>query len=67
MRAPARPSARAAAAPMPLLAPVTITLRPDMSGRSAVLKVDMVFLSGEVGDSNIVDADNKDVNDNILR
>jgi hypothetical protein len=27
----------------------------------------MVFLSVEVGGSNIVDADNKDVNDNILR
>jgi hypothetical protein len=27
---------------MPLLAPVTITLRPVISGRSAVLKVDMV-------------------------
>jgi hypothetical protein len=38
-----------------------------MSGRSAVLKVDMVFLSVEVGGSNIVDVDNKDVNDNILR
>jgi hypothetical protein len=43
---------------MPLLAPVTITLRPVMSGMWVVL---------EVAISNNVDYDNNDVNDNLLR
>ena len=43
---------------MPLLAPVTITVRPAMSGREVVLEVVM--------GNNVVD-DNKDVNDYIKR
>ena len=43
---------------MPLLAPVTITVRPVMSGMSVVLEVVM---------GNNVDADNNDVNDNFVR
>jgi len=38
-----------------------------MSGTSAELKVDTVSSRSEVGGGNIVDADNNDVNDNILR
>ena len=49
---------RAAARPMPLLAPVTIAVRPVMSGKSEVLEVVM---------DNNVDADHNDVNVNILR
>ena len=56
--APAPASARAVARPMPLLAPVTITLRPVMSGISLVVQVVM---------SNNVDADHYDVNDNFDR
>ena len=41
---------------MPLLAPVTITVRPVMSGMCVVLEVVM---------GNNVDDDNNDVNDNI--
>ena len=41
---------------MPLLAPVTITVRPAMSGSEVVLEVVM--------GNNVVD-DNKDVNDYI--
>jgi hypothetical protein len=44
---------------MPLLAPVTITLRPVMSGMLAVLQE--VLMS-----NNVVDANN-DVNDNFVR
>ncbi len=40
-RAPAPASALAAARPMPLLAPVTITVRPVMSGREVELEVVM--------------------------
>ena len=43
---------------MPLLAPVTITVRPVMSGMSEVEKVVM---------DNNVDDDHKDVNVNIVR
>jgi AcrR family transcriptional regulator len=57
VRAPARASACAAARPMPLLAPVTIAVRPVMSGMSAAVKVVM---------ANNVDDANKDVNDNII-
>jgi hypothetical protein len=43
---------------MPLLAPVTITLRPVMSGICALLEVVM---------GNNVVHDNNDVNDNLVR
>jgi hypothetical protein len=43
---------------MPLLAPVTITQRPVMSGTWNVAEVVM---------DNNVDYDNNDVNDNLLR
>ena len=56
--APAPASARAAARPMPLLAPVTITVRPVMSGMSVRLE--------SSHDNNVVD-DNNDVNDYIVR
>jgi hypothetical protein len=46
---------------MPLLAPVTITLRPVMSGMSVVVVVLEVVMD------NNVDYDNKDVNDNFDR
>jgi hypothetical protein len=39
--APALASAAAAARPMPLLAPVTITVRPDRSGMSDLVKAGM--------------------------
>jgi hypothetical protein len=57
-RAPAPASASAAARPTPLLAPVTITLRPVMSG---------IWKPFEVVMDNNVDYDNNDVNDNLLR
>ena len=57
-RAPAPANARAAARPMPLLAPVTITLRPVMSGRFWTPKVVM---------DNNVGSDSNAVNDNIFR
>jgi hypothetical protein len=44
---------------MPLLAPVTITLLPVMSGMSVVLQE--VVMSGNVAD------DNNDVNANFIR
>ena len=56
--APAPASARAAARPMPELAPVMIAVRPVRSGRSAVLHVVM---------GNNVDAENNVVNDNSTR
>ena len=43
---------------MPLLAPVTITVRPAMSGMMEVLEVVM---------GNNVDDDNNDVNDYFVR
>jgi hypothetical protein len=55
-RAPAPARADAAARPMPLLAPVTIAVRPAMSGREVELEV---VMPNNVGD------DNKDVNDYI--
>src|SRR5258708_19337734 len=57
-RAPATASACAVARPMPLLAPVTITVRLVISGMFAALKVVM---------SNNVGAANKDVNAYIWR
>ena len=56
--APAPALALAAARPMPLLAPVTMAVRPVMSGRKAVLEVVM---------GNNVDHDNNDVNDYFVR
>jgi hypothetical protein len=55
-RAPAAASARAVACPMPLLAPVTITVLPVMPGMSAALKV-------VIGHNVVIDY--YDVNDNI--
>src|ERR1019366_3461194 len=55
--APAPASARAAARPMQLLAPVTIALRPAMSGIWEGLEVVM---------GNNVDYDNNGVNDNFV-
>jgi hypothetical protein len=46
-RAPLAASARAANWPMPLSEPVTITVRPDMSGIDAVEKV---VIDNNVGD-----------------
>ena len=54
--APAAASARAVACPIPLLAPVTITVLPVMPGTSAALKVVM---------ANNVVVDYYEVNDNI--
>src|SRR5881409_3479699 len=59
-RAPARASSRAAMRPIPLLAPVTTTVRPSRLGRSAAVHLE------EVMDGN-VDADNNDVNVYICR
>jgi hypothetical protein len=44
---------------MPLLAPVTITVRPVMSGMSAMLQAEVVM-------SNNVDYGNNDVNNNLV-
>ena len=57
-RAPAPASAWAAARPIPELAPVTIAVRPERSGRSVVLHVVM---------DNNVDTENNAVNDNFIR
>src|SRR4051812_34919589 len=56
--APARASSRAVTAPRPLEAPVTTTVRPERSGRSAAVQREEAGMRG-----NVVGAD-KGVNDN---
>ena len=53
-RAPARPSSRAAASPMPLLAPVTTTVRPACEGRSLGVHFDVVMGNNVAADNTVV-------------